>query len=166
MEGGRGPHCKGDGHGDPRGSSLAQPHHALRGLQRTTSSVSAGGALLSAGASPALGAANPSLSAPRRQASHPTLQPASQLHSVHPASGAPLGRSQIGASSPSQTARPEVATGLTVASGLGRQQSNSSSSGGGSARAAAEPSGATERAAAEHSGATERAGAGRRTLHP
>ena len=95
------------------GSSLALPPRALRGLQRTTSSVSAGGALLSAGASPALGAANPSLSLSRPQAPRPTLRSASQpaqLRSVHPAAEAPLGPSQIDASAHSQ---------VTVARGPG-----------------------------------------------
>jgi hypothetical protein len=96
------------------GSSLALPPRALRGLQRTTSSVSAGGALLSAGASPALGAANPSLSLSRPQAPRPTLRSASQpaqLRSVRPAPHAPLGPSQIDASAHSQVA---VARGAGV----------------------------------------------------
>ena len=77
-------------------------------LQRTTSSVSAGGALLSAGASPALGAANPSLSLSRPQAPRPTLRSASQPAQLRSVS--PLAPSQIDASAHSQ---------VTVARGPG-----------------------------------------------
>ena len=90
------------------GSSLALPPRALRGLQRTTSSVSTGGGLLSAGASPAHGAANPSLSLSRPQAPRPTLRSASQPAQLRSVS--PLAPSQIDASAHSQ---------VTVACGPG-----------------------------------------------
>jgi len=94
------------GEGGGGGSSLTLAPGALRGLQRTTSLVPAGGALLSAGASPALGAANPSLSLSRPQAPRPTLRSASQpaqLRSVDPAPDAPLGPSQGDAASATVT---------------------------------------------------------------
>ena len=90
------------------GSSLALAPRALRGLQRTTSSVSTGGGLLSAGASPAHGAANPSLSLSRPQAPRPTLRSASQPAQLRSVS--PLAPSQIDASAHSQ---------VTVARGPG-----------------------------------------------
>ena len=90
------------------GSSLALAPRAMRGLQRTTSSVSAGGGLLSAGASPAHGAANPSLSLSRPQAPRPTLRSASQPAQLRSVS--PLAPSQIDASAHSQ---------VTVARGPG-----------------------------------------------
>ena len=94
------------GEGGGGGSSLTLAPGALRGLQRTSSLVPAGGALLSAGASAALGAANPSLSLSRPQAPRPTLRSASQpaqLRSVEPAPEAPLGPSQGDAASATVT---------------------------------------------------------------